>query len=443
MSLAANAGQDAGYAIHVHVPEQRTVTYHRGSALLEHPVPITGNTVFNVGSVAKQITAYLALSQMKTLPLDRAVSEILPRFQIRDVTLHELICHHGGVRDAESMLTLAGLRDLDHYTSQDLLTLSYRQTSRAVPRGQFLYSNTGYLLLTAALEAAHSTDIQSLATEIVFGRLDMNQSTFKPNASDVVPGSCRAYRRHDDHLIDLSRPVSIAGPGGLWTSPADLEKWLTYVSECWHATAHQHVFSDVIPYVASDREMSNYGAGLYAAGSNPRAVVHHGHEHGFSASTYLAQGGAHVICLSNNGNLNAAIMSEKVVAALATGTDGLDSLDVLVDSHGFGRQDSGMALDHSPIQPMPKHQRLGEFESGDVPGTIRITCADGDVHLWRKGTGYRLYAGSTGDGRYFGPGFHLFADADGLRSGFTLNMDRAPGLEYRPITAAKHPGPPQ
>ncbi|HCT80730.1 MAG TPA: hypothetical protein DGG94_03015 [Micromonosporaceae bacterium] len=438
--LAASSGKGAGYAIHIHIPGQRMVTYHRGAALLEHPVPITSRTVFNVGSVAKQITAHLAVSQVDALPLDRAVSDILPRFQIRDVTLRDLICHHGGVRDAESMLALAGLRDLDHYTSQDLLALAYRQTARAVPRGQFLYSNTGYVLLTAAIEAAHGSDIQSLSSELIFRRLNMKQTVFKRDASQVIPGSCRAYRRCHGQDAALSRPVSIAGPGALWTSATDLERWLAYVSDCWPASAEHHAFGDAVPYLASDREAGHYGAGLYTAASNPRVVVHHGHEHGFSASTYLTQGGAYVICLSNNGNLNAAIISEKLVAALATGTD---SLDMLVDTDGFGQLVKGPTLDHSPIQPMSQHQWLGDFESVDVPGTIRITYADGVVHLWRKGTGYRLYPGSSGGSRHFGPGFHLVAGADSLRVGFILNMDRAPGLEYKPITAANHPWPPQ
>lgn len=131
------------------------------TANLELATPIGPDAVFNVGSVAKQITAYLAVLAARhgSLDLGTPVADLLPQTRVPGVTVTDLIRHDSGIRDAESLLSLAGFRELDHYTSDDLLALAYRQTDRAEPPGRFLYSNTNYLMLTKILETIHGTDL--------------------------------------------------------------------------------------------------------------------------------------------------------------------------------------------------------------------------------------------------------------------------------------------
>ena len=141
---AAPAAAQPGVILHVHSPGTPAILAHAGLASIELAVPISEATVFNTGSVAKQITAHLPIlaARDRDLSLQQPVSSLLPRFRLADVTIADLITTIG-VRDVESMLSLAGFRDLDHYIADDLLTLAYRQHRRAVPPGQFLYSNTG------------------------------------------------------------------------------------------------------------------------------------------------------------------------------------------------------------------------------------------------------------------------------------------------------------
>src|SRR5688500_16244976 len=74
-----------------------------GMANLEHGVPITPQTVFDIGSTSKQITAaaILRLAQDGKLSLGDDVRKFVPEFPDHGipVTLRHLLHHTGGVRD--------------------------------------------------------------------------------------------------------------------------------------------------------------------------------------------------------------------------------------------------------------------------------------------------------------------------------------------------------
>src|SRR5262245_46840330 len=83
-----------------------------GMASLEHGVPITPSTVFNVGSVSKQFTAMaiLLLEEEGKLSLDddvRAYVPELPDYRT-PITLRHLLHHTSGLREQSHLLALAG-----------------------------------------------------------------------------------------------------------------------------------------------------------------------------------------------------------------------------------------------------------------------------------------------------------------------------------------------
>ncbi|MFD9532083.1 serine hydrolase domain-containing protein [Streptomyces sp. NPDC060010] len=222
---------EPGLTLLVHRPREEPTLLHTGLASLEHRLPIGPDTTFNVGSVAKQITSHLILlaARDNLLHLDQPAADLLPRLKISDVTVADLVTHQSGIRDAESLLSLVGFRDLDHYTADDLRTLAYRQQQRAVPEGHFLYSNTNYLLLTEILEGVHRTTLTDLARHRLFGPLGMNNTRFKTDPHQVVPGAASAYRATPHGWQHTEAPVTLPGPGTLWTTASDLDRWLTYL----------------------------------------------------------------------------------------------------------------------------------------------------------------------------------------------------------------------
>ena len=123
-----------------------------GMADLERRVALTPDSVFEIGSVSKQFTAMsiLLLEKDGKLSLDDDVRFYVPELPAyeRPVTLRHLLHHTSGIRDIETLLPLVGWLYPNYLSPDDQLELIARQRALNFPPGdQFLYSNSGYLLL--------------------------------------------------------------------------------------------------------------------------------------------------------------------------------------------------------------------------------------------------------------------------------------------------------
>ncbi|MCY0951263.1 serine hydrolase domain-containing protein [Streptomyces sp. H27-S2] len=422
--------EEPGLTLLVHRPGEQPTLLHTGLASLEHRLPIGPDTTFNVGSVAKQITAHLILlaAHDDLLRLDQKTADLLPRLKISDVTVADLVTHRSGIRDAESLLSLAGFRDLDHYTADDLRTLAYRQDQRAVPEGRFLYSNTNYLLLAEILETVHHTTLSDLARHRVFGPLGMHSTHFKADPRQVIPGAASAYQATHHGWQHTEVPVTLPGPGTLWTAVGDLDRWLTYLHQRWQHP-HQLPWQETVDYEPSDHEPYLYGPGLYAdARPDHTAVFHYGHEQGFSAATHLEASGLRVIVLSNNARLSA----DRVTAAILRDLHRQPTLaqkEALVRAAARERASSTGIQDQPTPDHVGQHTELGTFACDQAPGSLRLTRRADALHLWRRGTCDQLIP--TGSGIYAGNGYTLTVPSSTDQvDRFTLDLDRAPGLTY-------------
>ncbi|MFI9273942.1 serine hydrolase domain-containing protein [Kitasatospora sp. NPDC052896] len=418
-----------GLTLLVRRPDQEPAYWHTGLASIEHHVPIGPGTAFNAGSVAKQITAHLVLlaARDSLIHLHQPAADLLPRLQLTDVTIADLITHTSGLRDAESLLSLAGLRDLDHYTADDLRNLAYRQRERALPQGQFLYSNTNYLLLAELLETVHCTTVADLARHRIFDPFGMHATHFRADPRQVVPGAAAAYRPTRDGWQHTQTPVALPGPGTLFTTTGDLDRWLGHLHQMWQHDNNPLPWEEVLGYRTADHQPYLYGPGLYA---DPRpghtAVFHFGHEHGFSAAAHLTRDGLRVIALANTTDLAADHATAAVLRELAE-QPGQDLAELLPQAAGHARRPAKPAADGRDDDGQLRRE-LGHFTCDQVPGALRLTRTGDTLHLWRRGTQDRL--APAGPATWAGNGYTITLETDHV-DGFTLNLDRAPGLVYR------------
>ncbi|MFD5494618.1 serine hydrolase domain-containing protein [Streptomyces sp. NPDC127091] len=428
-----NAGRQAspGLSVLVRRPGEEPTVLHTGLASLEHQSAIGPDTTFNTGSVAKQITAHLVLLAARDnfFHLGQRAAGLLPRLKISDVTVADLVTHQSGIRDVESLLSLAGFRDLDHYTVDDLRTLAYRQHQRAVLEGRFLYSNTNYLLLAEILETLYDTSLADLARSRVFVPLGMNNTHFKADPRHVIAGATSAYQAADHGWQHTEAPVTLPGPGSLWTTADDLHRWLTHLHQSWQLECRLPG-QDVLDYGPSDHQPYLYGPGLYADARPGRAAVfHYGHEQGFSAATHVDATGLRVVCLSNDASTAADHVLAVILRDLRERPepDAVDLLRQATSPHRTTRADRtrprSVGRDRGP------HAELGTFTCDQAPGSLRLTRSADTLHLWRRGTRDQLtQAGPT---VYTGDGYTLTLTGDTNQvDRFTLDLDRAPGLTY-------------
>ena len=146
-----------------------------------HGISITPRTVFYIGSVGKQFTAYavVRLAQQGRLSLDDEIHKYLPELHDfgRPVTIRHLIHHTSGLRDYFELLSLAGTRQEDLVTQKDLLRMIWKQRELNFSPGErHLYSNSNYALLATIVERVTGESFRDWMARNVFAILDMNQT---------------------------------------------------------------------------------------------------------------------------------------------------------------------------------------------------------------------------------------------------------------------------
>lgn len=171
---------------------------------LEHSIPISPDTVFQIGSTSKQFTAMavILLAEEGKLSLDDPVRQYireLPDYGV-PITLRHLLHHTSGLRNLFVLYQLAGWRWGDVVNESNELDLISRQRAHNFrPGEEHLYTNTGYFLLA---EIVKRVSHQSFA-EFVKDR------TFEPLGM-------KATGAFDDiGLLRRNRAMAYnAGPGG-------------------------------------------------------------------------------------------------------------------------------------------------------------------------------------------------------------------------------------
>jgi CubicO group peptidase (beta-lactamase class C family) len=201
-----------------------------GMANLDHGIALDPGSVFRIGSVSKQFTAAaIALAaQEGALSLDDDIRRWLPEMPEygRPISVRMLLHHTSGIRDYLTLADLVGLREDDWYTEAEALELIARQRStNFVPGSEFLYSNSGYFLLSQIIRRATGKTLREYAEERIFDPLDMNDTHFHDDHAEVVRDRASGYAADGDGYRISMTTLDMVGDGGVFTSVEDLLAW--------------------------------------------------------------------------------------------------------------------------------------------------------------------------------------------------------------------------
>lgn len=220
-----------GCAVAVYQDGRTILAKGYGSANLEYGVPITPTTPFIVGSVSKQFTAaaIALLVEEKRIALTDDVRKYVP--ELADygtpITIDHLVHHTSGLRDWWELVALAGLRFDDTYAVTDVLDMTARQRGlNFKPGDQYLYSNTGYIVLGIVVQRVTGKSLREFAAERIFGPLEMANSHYQDNHTQPVRGRAYAYSPPEGgrYAINVWNN-DLVGQGGVMTTVVDLAKW--------------------------------------------------------------------------------------------------------------------------------------------------------------------------------------------------------------------------
>jgi len=201
-----------------------------GRANLEYNISITPDTVFNIGSVSKQFTAFsiFLLAEQGQLSLEDDIRKYIP--EVPDfgppITLRHLCNHTSGLRDQWALLTLAGWRMDDVITDKQILDLVSRQTELNFSPGEkYLYSNTGYMLLAEVVARVSGQSFRDFAQAEIFTPLGMQNTQVYENYARIVPRRAYSYGLSADGYEKRKLNASVVGPTSVLSSAKDLTFW--------------------------------------------------------------------------------------------------------------------------------------------------------------------------------------------------------------------------
>lgn len=261
--------------------------------------PVTTQTLFHAGSVAKSLSAAatLTLVEQGLLNLDDDVNAQLVSWQVPEneytarekVTLRRLLSHSAGIKDG---LTDRGPRDpMPAYMAfgDEKPTATLQQLLEGMPEDNiaptrvvqvpgtgFRYANANYVILELLVKDRLSQPFEDLMQTVVLDRLGMALSSYQ----QPLPRELRA-RCASEHTLD-GKPMAggranypFHAAASLWTTPCDLTFFMidlmkAYQGESGHLLSPEMARQMMSPQIETPNDpLSNafgLGMGLQSAG---------------------------------------------------------------------------------------------------------------------------------------------------------------------------------
>lgn len=250
-----------------------------GMADLEHGLPITSTTAFNLGSVSKQFTAAainLLVADGKLALTDDVSKYIpeLPRYEA-PITIGHLVHHTSGLREISALLELIGRRQAE-LTREDALQMLARQRAlNFSPGAEHSYSNSGYILLGLIVERVSRKPLREFAEERMFRPLGMSSTTFRDRRDMPIENRAVGHVQRDGKWQPADYPTWFhLGAGGLFSTVEDLARWEGHMLAPRLGGPKWRELTTARGTLA-DGTTLRYGAGLVHSSFNGEATVQH------------------------------------------------------------------------------------------------------------------------------------------------------------------------
>lgn len=217
------------------VPGVAVGVWHNGRAQLaglgitsvENPLPVTADTLFQIGSTTKTFTgtAIMRLVEQGAVDLDEPVRSYVPDLRLMDrgaqdtVTVKHLLTHMGGWAGDYFSETGSGDDAISRYVAE-MATLP-----QVVPVGSlWSYNNAGFSLAGRVIETVTGESYEEAVQRLLFDPLGLSNTFFYAN--DVISRRfVVGHRVHGDDGPQVERPWALTrsahAAGGISSSARD------------------------------------------------------------------------------------------------------------------------------------------------------------------------------------------------------------------------------
>ncbi len=371
------------------------VIYSKGYGLanIEESVAISPKSVFDIGSTSKQFTAasILLLEKQGKLSVNDDVRKYIPELPDysqgktgKKVTILQMLNHTSGVRDYLVLFDLAGVNIDSVTTDEDALTLLARQkTLNFVPGSEYLYSNSGFFLLSVIVKRVSGETLRDFAAANIFGPLRMTHTRYRDSHTELIADRTMAYdpnEKKDGFTMNVSY-FEQTGDGAVHTSVEDLLKW---DENFYSAQVGGKGFLAEIQEKGklNDGRTMTYAKGLAVPIYRGLRTVRHGGSWGGYRAELLRFPDQHfsVACLCNVANADPSRRANLVAEAY------LENLMKPKEAKKDENEDEDEAKKEKGGPGLPAEQLqafAGDYWSDELGVTYRLGVRDGSLRVLR------------------------------------------------------------
>ncbi|MGO3147017.1 MAG: serine hydrolase domain-containing protein [Leucobacter sp.] len=212
-----------------------------GVTNLEHPLPVTENTIFQIGSVSKTFVGLIAaqLEADGLLDIDAPVAPLLEDLGALDprITMRHLLTHGSGI-DAQYMIGRARELLANHADDSIQASIKHYADDELMfdPGTGYSYSGPGFMVAGAVIERVTGKPWADVLQERVLDPAGMGQTftqadqviTHRVAAPHTVSEGIARLARNEGWQLGWQLPGWDVPGGGVLSTPAELLKYADF-----------------------------------------------------------------------------------------------------------------------------------------------------------------------------------------------------------------------
>ncbi|MFK7813310.1 MAG: serine hydrolase domain-containing protein [Maribacter sp.] len=200
-----------------------------GLANLEHQIPISPETRFHIGDIAKEFTVYavLLLEERGQLSLQDDIRKYMPKLMpfSHSISIQQLIHHTSGLNNDEVSKALSGWQSEDLYTREQAYDMVQNQAKSSSKSGnEQRFSDAGFMILEDLIAQISKMSYSDFVTKEIFEPLGMTNSVFDTDGA-VIANKAQGYFPLNDGFANSTMNRNHTLIGDVYTTVGDMCLW--------------------------------------------------------------------------------------------------------------------------------------------------------------------------------------------------------------------------
>ncbi len=226
-----NKGKSPGAVVGISKNGQLLLSKAYGKSSIPYNIDNTPETIFNLGSVSKQFTAMgiVLLEQDGKLSFTDDIRKYLPELPDfgKKITINNLLHHTSGLRSTPEFFGLAGWRDGDAITNDDVFRFMQKQKQLNFEPGlMYMYSNTNYVILARIIEVVTNQNFKKWTNDHIFQELKMSNTFIEEDYTMITKSVATSYSEIEQSVFKYIENNDLSyGASNVYSTINDLLIW--------------------------------------------------------------------------------------------------------------------------------------------------------------------------------------------------------------------------